>query len=125
MEKARYHNERKASDEWKAKRVDYLQRLKARLAEDPEFAAIFRAYARERCRQWRIRVMQDHPARREELLVAARAERASWRARMLAEPGAWEAHKFKARAWYHSLSAEDRERIFYAPRKKRAQEKQT
>lgn len=46
------------------------------------------------------------------MLADKRARAAEWRRDLIQNPEAWEAHKAKVRAWYHSLSPEDRERIF-------------
>lgn len=115
-EKERYTRV-KGTTEWQETRQAYIQKIKTRLASDPEYAAIFRAYANEqnRAHRTRIRGTQAHA----ETLAAKREERAAWRARLLDEPMAWEAHKFKARRWYHGLGPEDRERIFYAPARRR------
>lgn len=108
IEKIRYKKVRDTST-WQETRQAYTQKVKARLAADPEYAAIFRAYANEQNRQYREKTLgTDSHAK---TLAAKREERAAWRVRMLNDPMAWEAHKFKYRQWYHELIAEDRERI--------------
>lgn len=103
---------------WKDVRADYLGRLKLRLAEDETFARIFRAHAAARTKEWAARLAESDPSRHAQINAAKREERAAWRAALVADPHAWEAHKAKARAWYAGLSAAERERIFYRPRRK-------
>lgn len=107
----------KDTDDWKETRALYMRKIKQRLVSDPEYAAIFRAYANERTRNSRAKIQDtDIIARRR---AVKREERAAWRARLLDEPMAWEAHKFKARQWYHALSHEERKRIYYGPAKRK------
>lgn len=117
-EKERYARV-KGGQAWQATRAAYIARIKAKLDADPEFAAIFRAEAAERLRDWRARVAATDPAKHESLKAQRRAERAAWRDRMESDPAAWEAHKARCRAWYAALSPADRDRIFYAPRRKK------
>lgn len=109
-EKERYQKV-KGTEHWKSVREDYVQRIKQRLAADPEYAAIFRAYANEQTRKWRVKV-NVNPGKRAALLAAQRAERAQWRQRLLSTEMAWEAYKFKARRWYHSLNDDEKSRIY-------------
>lgn len=111
----------KDKPEWKTTRAEYLRKLRARLDAAPEFAAIFRAEAAARTREWNARIRASDPARHEAMKAEKRAERATWRERLIADPAAWEAHKARCRAWYASLSPEDRERIYYAPRRQRSE----
>jgi hypothetical protein len=104
---------------WREVRADYLARLRARLAADPEFAAIHRAHGAAATRAWNARLQAADPERAAAMRAAKRAERAAWRRRLEADPVAWEAHKAAARAWYAALPAAERERIFNAPRRKR------
>ncbi|CAM4137136.1 hypothetical protein KESI111651_04505 [Kerstersia similis] len=83
---------------------------------DPGFAEQFRAYGREQTRKWYAGLAQT-PDRLNELLRLKREERQQWRERVLSDPMGWEVYKFKARAWYSGLTPEDRQRIFYDPRK--------
>lgn len=106
IEKARYQRV-KGSEQWKAVRSNYLQQLKKRLAEDPAFAEIWRAQHQQSVRKHRASTTDT-----EALKKAKRIERAHWRKWLMTEPMAWEAHKFKSRAWYAGLSAEEKVRIF-------------
>lgn len=116
LERARYHAI-KHSERFKETRAQYLQQLKKKLEKDPELAAIVRAYRRAQTAAWKERVDQD-PERRAALLAQKRAHYARWRQDLTQDPLAWEEHKAKARAWYASLTPEERERIYYAPRRK-------
>lgn len=122
MEASRYHRE-KHTDDWKRVRAGYLDILRKRIDSDPEFAEKFRARSRRLTAMWKARWDSD-PVRREALLKAKRAQSTRQREMMRADPAAWEAHKAKARAWYHSLSDVEVERIFYAPRRARAAKRQ-
>lgn len=88
-----------------------MQRIKQRLAADPEYAVIFRAYANERVKEWRVKMNAD-PEKRAAILSTQRAERANWRERLLNTEMAWESYKFKARRWYHSLNDDEKTRIY-------------
>ncbi len=117
-EKARYHKV-KDSEAWKSVRRNYLEKLRAKLAADPEFAALFKAEAAARQREWVKRLAEENPDRHAQIRAEKRAAMAAWRERLMADPEAWEAHKAKCRAWYQSLSTEERARIFYEPRRRR------
>lgn len=106
----------KDSSAWKETRAAYLVKLKERLARDPEFAVIFRAEAAARKKEWAAKIRATDPARHEAIKSAKRAERAAWRRALESDPEAWEAHKAKCRAWYASLSEDERDRIFRKPR---------
>lgn len=116
-EKARYLKV-KDTDDWKATRNNYIEQHKQRLREDPEFAALCRAFRNEISRRWRARVDADS-VKRKELLESKRAYYKQWREELLASPNAYAAYLEKQRAWYRSLTDEERERIFYAPRRRR------
>lgn len=113
----------KDTEHWKEVRAGYLTKLRARLDADPEFAAIFRAEANARTREWNKRLRAADPARHAEMKAEKRAERAEWRRSLESDPQAWEAHKSACRAWYASLNVEERERIFYTPRQRGRGEK--
>jgi len=117
IEHARYHRE-KHTPKWKAARAAYLDKLRARLDADPEYAAMFRAYSREQTKKSRLKRHAD-PAVRARELAAQREERRQWRERLVQDEQAWEAHKAKCRAWYHGLSEADRERIYREPQRRR------
>lgn len=117
-ERERYHVV-KDTDEWRSTRADYLRKLRARLDADPEFAAIFRAEAAARTRDWNVRLLASDPSRIEAMKAEKREERRAWRKKLEADPDAWEAHKARCRAWYAALSAEERDRIFRVPRSSR------
>lgn len=111
----------KDTPRWREVRAEYVAKLKRKLAIDPEYASIFRAYAASKTREWRSRVDAD-PQKRAEILAHKRAHAAAWRAKLVSDPVVWEAHKTKCRNWYHSLSAEDRDRIYKAPLRNRGSE---
>lgn len=117
----RYHRV-KGTDEWKATRKAYLQKLRARLDRDAEFAAIFRAEAAARQRDWFAKLQREEPGRHAQLKAEKRAERAAWYKALVNNPEAWEAHRAKCLAWYQSLAAEERDRIFNEPRRQRARQ---
>lgn len=117
-ERARYH-EVKDTSAWRDTRRAYLEKLKARLADDPDFLVIFRARASLAVQKWRARIKKEDPSRYAEMKLKARKERAAWRARLVSDAEAWDAYKAKCRAWYASLTPDERERIFYAPRRSR------
>lgn len=119
-EKERYRRV-KDTDAWKATRQAYLKRLRAKLDGDPELAAIFRAEAASRNRVWLAKLRREDPERHEQLKAEKRAERAAWHQALLNDPEAWEAHRAKCRAWYQSLTVEERDRIFKEPRRQRRQ----
>lgn len=108
----------KATAAWQEVRAAYTQKLRDRLAADPEFAAIYRAEANARTRAWRAKLRATDPARHAQMKAAARAERAAWRRKLESDPAAWEAHKARCRAWYASLSDAERARIYYEPRRR-------
>lgn len=116
LERERYYHVKDTND-WKETRAAYIARHRQRMANDSEYAELFRAYAREQTRQWKTRIDLD-PARREELLESKRQWSAEWREALRGDQEQHEAHKAKMRAWYRSLSPEDRDRIFYAPRRR-------
>lgn len=103
------------TEHFKQRQADYRAKLKKLLASDPEFAEIFRARERDRLRAWRERLRKEAPGRHEAIKAEKRAQAAAWRAALMSDPAAWEAHKAKCRAWYASLSEEDRRRIFKRP----------
>lgn len=111
-EKERYQKV-KHTEHWKSVRANYIERIKERLADDPEYASIFRAYANKKVRAWRLKI-NAAPGKRGELLTAQRAERAQWRERLLNTEMSWESYKFKARRWYHALSDDEKARIYGA-----------
>lgn len=117
-EKERYQRV-KDTEAWKATREAYLQRLRDRLDSDPMFAAIFRAEAAARQREWLDRLRREDPERHARLKAEKRAERATWHQALLNDPEAWEAHRAKCRAWYQSLTVEERDRIYNDPRRQR------
>lgn len=99
-EKERYKRV-KHSDNWKHVRSSYLAKLRALVAEDPDFAKVFRAHSAERVRKWNEKLRQTDPARHAAMKAAKRAERAEWRKRLVSDPAAWDRYKAEARAWYH------------------------
>lgn len=121
LERERYYKV-KDTEQWKQTRADYIARHRKRLAADPEYAELFRAYARESTRKWKNQVDQD-PSRREQMLEYKRQWAVERRAIIMSDSKQYEAHKAKMREWYHSLSPEERERIFYEPRRTRKMRK--
>ena len=121
-ETERYHRV-KDSDEWKSVRAAYVATIKARLAADPEFAKSYRESLRKRSAEYSYRQKSD-PSSCEKYFERRRLVAAAKRARVRADPELYARHIAKSRAWYHGLSAEDRERIFYDPKRaKRAAKK--
>jgi tRNA(Arg) A34 adenosine deaminase TadA len=57
----------KNTQEWQETRAAYVVKLKDRLARDPEFAAIFRAEAAARTREWDARLRLTDPTRHAEM----------------------------------------------------------
>lgn len=108
----------KGTTAWQTVRAAYAQKLRDRLAADPELAAIFRAEGNARTRAWREKLRATDPARHAQMRADSRAERAAWRRRLESDPAAWEAHKARCRAWYAGLSDAERDRIYYEPRRR-------
>jgi hypothetical protein len=101
-----------------------LEKLKARIAEDFSFREIHMAQHREAVARNRAKINAD-PIKRAEMLQKNRECMARWRQELIADPDRYAQHLKAARAWYHSLSTEDRERIFYQPRRERAAKRET
>ena len=116
-EKDRYRRI-KNTPEWKSVRAAYLAAVKDRIAGDPEFAEIYRAYRRKVVAESIARTNRA-PEKREAFLQKKRQAAAEWRAALHANPALHAEHLAASRAWYKSLSDEERERIFYAPRRER------
>ena len=116
---ARLESERyakvKNSDRWIEVRRAYLETLKARRA-DPEFDAAFRRAAAQAVARHTARLNAD-PASREAYLRRKRAISAAWRAALIADPARHAEYLARCRKWYHSLSPEDRARIYHTKRK--------
>lgn len=112
-ERERYHIA-KHTEEWRNTRQRYLEKLRERLRNDQEYYAIFRAEARNALRKWRENIRSEHPERHAALKAEKRKAWAEWYKKLLSDPVAWEAHRAKCRAWYKSLTAEERKRIYYA-----------
>jgi hypothetical protein len=113
IERARYPLI-KDTEAWQSVRAHHVEKIRLRLKTDPEFAAIHRAFGRAQTAAWKARIDAD-PAARLVMLEKKRVQAAAFRGALATDPVAWASHKAKARAWYASLSAEDRERI-YPPR---------
>ena len=114
-EKARYYKVRD-SETWRAVRREYLDRLRERRASDPAFNAALRAAQREANARLRAAMRAD-PVRAAEY----KARRQALRSAMTVEQRA--AERATQRAWYASLSREDKVRIYYIARGMRALER--
>lgn len=101
-----------ATPEWQATRADYLQRLRARMDSDPDYAERMRLAHRQAAQRW-LAALDAEPVR----LAAYRARKAAWW-RSLA-PGRREANQ----AWYAGLSREERVLYYYEARAARALER--
>lgn len=112
----------KDSEAWIATRQAYIQTLKSRRSSDPGFDEAFRKAAALSMSRYTAKLNSD-PATREAYLLQKRTIAAAWRSALLADPVRYAAHLQKCRDWYHGLNPSDRERIFYAPRRKRAAQK--
>lgn len=106
----------KSSDAWISARKSYLTALRTRRA-DPEFDEAFRRAAASRTAQYTEKTNAD-PAARHAYLQKKRGISASWRAALMADPVRYAAHRQAARDWYRQLSPQDRDRIYYARRRK-------
>ena len=84
--------------------------------QDPEFAAIRRAYQAAVVARSKTRIDAD-PIARAASLEKKRAVAAAWRLELQSDPDAFEKHKAKARTWYASLSPQERDRIYNIPRR--------
>lgn len=117
-EKKRYKKV-KDTEHWKDVRAAYLTKLKELRAENPEFEAAFKAYARATQKKWIDKLRESDPEKFYIIKKRARDERAEWRKELVGNPQAFEEHKRKCREWYAALSAEEKERIYFTPRRKR------
>ena len=108
----------KDTDAWQETRRAYLLALKSRRT-DPDFDAAFRKAAAAHTARHTAKLNAD-PATREAYLKRKREDAAAWRAARIAEPARYAGFLQKCRDWYHRLSPADRERIYYAPRRKAA-----
>lgn len=115
---AAYYLKIKGTESWKDARAEYLEKLKKAM-QDPEFASIQRAHHAATMARWKARIDAD-PVNRAEFLAQKRAFAAAWRVELMNDPEAFERHKAEARAWYAALTAEERDRIYYEPRRTRA-----
>lgn len=111
LEKQRYYRV-KHTDSWKRTRAIYVDKLNRKIAKDPEFAAMHRAYAASRERKWITKLKHEDPSRYEQIKARKRAERVRWREQLLSDPEAFEGYKAECRSWYHGLSEHDRKRIY-------------
>jgi hypothetical protein len=86
----------KNTPEYIEQRKSYIEAIKRKRKEDPEFDRAFRAYA--------------NSLRKRQYL--------QWKAQAIATPGMYEAHLREVSRWYRSLSVEERERAIYEPRRR-------
>lgn len=108
----------KDTNQFKASRAAYLERLTKVMDEYPDFAASVRDDHRRAVREWRARQMED-PALRARYLKAHREREALRKKHVKADPEAYERHLQRQRDWYHSLSDSEYQRIFVDDRKER------
>jgi len=121
-ERARYERV-KHTEEWKLTRASYLDALTKRKAADTELKdRLVRAH-RLAVARYKARIDAD-PYRR---AAALEYKRDRWKQRVAAvncDPALRDAALQRQRDWYHNLTAEERERIFYAPRRWRSYERE-
>lgn len=115
-EKKRYYKV-KDTPEWKGTRASYVEVLKTRAATDVEFAAKTRQARIGALARWRAKVNAD-PVKRAAMLKYQREMGRIRLARINANPEARAALLLRQRRWYHSLSADERERLIYKPRRR-------
>ncbi|WP_219810288.1 hypothetical protein [Halomonas caseinilytica] len=108
----------KNTDDFKAKRADYLRRLDAAMAADPDLAESVRKTRRRAVRAWRERQLAD-PALRGKYRMRARQAEQRRLERIRSDPDAYAKHLRKQRAWYHALSDDEYQRIFVSAREER------
>ncbi|MFT3758418.1 DUF2116 family Zn-ribbon domain-containing protein [Thauera sp.] len=114
-ERERYYLERD-TDRWRAVREEYLARLHERRASDSAFDAQIRAAQRQANVRLRAAIKAD-PIRAAEYKARRQAQRDA----MTPEQRA--AERARSRAWYASLSREEKVRIYYTARAMRALER--
>jgi hypothetical protein len=108
----------KSTESWREVRQAYIARLKARMTDEPGFAAIYRAFSRQHQRNHVQRINSD-PIKRSSMLESKREIAAAWRAELRLNPEAYLAHLQAARNWYAALSQADKDRIYNQPRKRK------
>ncbi|SEN65830.1 hypothetical protein [Halomonas caseinilytica] len=116
-ERERY-DQIKDTDEFKTKRADYLRRLDAAMAADPELAESVRETRRRAVRAWRERQLADPDLRGKYRMRAQQNEQRRLE-RIRSDPDAYAEHLRKQRTWYRTLSDDDYQRIFVEGRKER------
>lgn len=118
QEKGRkYYRDVKDTDRFKAVLKRQRKAHRERMASDPEYAERHRARHQKILKRHRARINAD-PIRRHKRLKANREYYAKWIEKIRDNPTLYAEHLKKQREWYHSLSEEDRRRIFYKPKKK-------
>ncbi|MDN3525620.1 hypothetical protein QWY79_10125 [Halomonas sabkhae] len=116
-ERERY-DQIKDTDDFKAKRADYLRRLDATMAADPELAESVRETRRQAVRDWRERQLANPELRGKYRMRAQQAEQRRLE-RIHSDPDAHAEHLRRQRAWYHALSDDEYRRIFVSAREER------
>lgn len=116
-EKARYARI-KDTPEWRDTRAAYIEKLKARVRLDPEFARRIAQQQQAIRDRFREKLEQD-PQR----LEAFRAKQRAWASEWLRNlaPGQLEDRRARHRKWYASLSREERQLRYYQAKMQRAQ----
>lgn len=100
----------KNTDEWRKVRSAYLQRLEQQRSEDPLFDALFRAYRAATLQRYR---------QTEKGKAAGLKSYRTWYRQLRESPSAWAGRLREMNRWYHGLTDEERERIYYEPRRLR------
>lgn len=110
-EKQRYSSV-KDTEHWHGVRRKYLQCIKDRMQDDPEFSNKFRLRARQLQREYIARLTPDElEQRREENRLRMR----QYLARLRENPEAHQARLERTRNWYRSLSIEEKLWIYTLP----------
>lgn len=106
-----YYVSIKDTPKWHADRQAYLEKLRARKADEPAFAEMYRARNREIQRKYQTSIDAD-PVRREAHLRSKRDRQARWLKALRLDPEAYKAYLESMRDWYAALSHEDKARLF-------------
>lgn len=97
----------KDTQAWKATRADYLERLRERLAADPEFARRIAQGRREAARRYHVKLNPEQ-------LEAYRAQRRAWHRNLAPE------RRAERKYWYGTLSPQLKALFLLELREKRA-----
>ncbi|MDT8895500.1 hypothetical protein RSO41_12620 [Halomonas sp. I1] len=116
-ERERY-DQVKDTNDFKAKRADYLRRLDDAMAADSKLAESVRETRRQAVRDWRERQLANPELRGKYRMRAQQTEQRRLE-RIRSDPDAHAEHLRRQRAWYHALSDDEYRRIFVSAREER------